>query len=162
MIFVNIRDILYSRFKMIFYKILYGSRLQVGKAVGFRRKFNIIIDGGQVTIGNNVFFNFDCTINCLGNVHIGDNCRFGENVKIYDHNHKFKDINKPIPEQGMSIGKVTIGNNCWIGTNTVILKDVSVGDNVVIGAGCVIFKSIPSNHIVKNNNQLSVSLIEKQ
>jgi len=39
--------------------------------------------------------------------------------------------------------EVTIGNNVWIGGNTVILPGVHIGDNVVVGAGSVVTKDIP-------------------
>ena len=40
---------------------------------------------------------------------------------------------------------VTIGNNCWIGANSVICPGVTIGDNTVIGAGSVVTKDIPAN-----------------
>lgn len=93
----------------------------------------------------------------MSEISIGDNSQFGESVKIYDHNHQYRNLNLLINQQGYVKGKVIIGSNCWIGSNVVILKDVVIGDNVVIGAGCVIFKSIPSNSIVYNNQNLTVT-----
>lgn len=40
---------------------------------------------------------------------------------------------------------VTIGNNVWIGGNTVIIGGVTIGDNTVIGAGSVVIRDIPAN-----------------
>ena len=95
----------------------------------------------------------------MSEIFIGDNTQFGESVKIYDHNHQYRNLNLSIKQQGYAKGKVIIGNNCWIGSNVVILKDVEIGDNVVIGAGCVIYKSIPSNSLVINNQNLSITSI---
>lgn len=106
---------------------------------------------GYIEIGDNCFFNNDCSINCNNKVIIGDGSLFGENVKIYDHNHRFKDV-KPIKEQGFSNGTVMIGNHCWVGSNVVILKNTVINDNCVIGAGCVISGEIPKDTIVKNNS----------
>jgi len=61
-----------------------------------------------------------------------------------------------VSNQGYTIGKIKIGNNCWIGSHVVILKDVTIGDNVVIGAGCIIHKSIPGNSVVMNNQNLLI------
>ena len=47
--------------------------------------------------------------------------RIGENVKMYDHNHVFEDIDLPIKKQGMKIGEINIGENCWLGANVTIL-----------------------------------------
>ena len=42
---------------------------------------------------------------------------------------------------------ITIGDNVWLGGNTIVLPGVTIGDNVVIGAGSVVTKDIPSNVI---------------
>jgi acetyltransferase-like isoleucine patch superfamily enzyme len=105
---------------------------------------------GHLKIGNNVFFNNYCSITCLHSITIGDNCQFGESVKFYDHNHQYKVTDQLINAQGYTKGRILIGNNCWFGSNVVVLKDVDIGDNVVVGAGCVIHKSIPSNTVVIN------------
>lgn len=81
---------------------------------------------------------------------------FGENVKLYDHNHRFTDKQINFKDQGFKVGSIKIGDNCWIGSNVTILCNVSIGDNVVIGANCLIYKSIPSNTVVKNKNDLLI------
>jgi len=125
----------------------------MGKSLNFRKRFNVLIDkSGKLIIGDYCFFNNDCSINCLGNIKIGDSCLFGENIKMYDHNHIFNDINKNIKDQGYEIGSIKIGDNCWIGSNVTILSNVIIGDNVVIGANCLIYKSIPSNSIIRSQN----------
>lgn len=133
-------------------KLIYGRKIKFGKHVSFRRRFNLFIDKkGLVNIGNNVFFNNDCSINAMEKIIIGDNTIFGENVKIYDHNHVFKNKDKLIKEQGFKTDKIEIGKNCWIGSNVIILKGVTIGDNCVIGAGCILKESIESNNIVRRN-----------
>ena len=53
------------------------------------------------------------------------------------------------PEQrreGLEIAlPITVGNNVWIGANSVILGGVTIGDNSVIGAGSVVTHDIPAN-----------------
>lgn len=49
------------------------------------------------------------------------------------------------------LGKVTIGNNVFVGTKTVILPNVTIGDNVIIGAGSVVTKDIPANTVAVGN-----------
>ena len=54
----------------------------------------------------------------------------------------------------MSLGEVIIGDNCWIGSNVILLKGAHIGDGCVIGAGCVISQTIPANTIVRNDQEL--------
>lgn len=135
----------------IYLKLIYGKRIKLGPTMQFRGGFKIIVSSNaKLTIGDGCFFNFNCTINCLNGITIGEECIFGENVKIYDHNHKFRNTNMPIRLQGYNTKPIIIGKNCWIGSNVTILKGVTIGDNSVIGANCLIYKSVPSNTIVKN------------
>jgi acetyltransferase-like isoleucine patch superfamily enzyme len=135
-----------------------NSALEFGENIQFRSDASIrVVDDSKLSVGNDVFFNNDCSINCMYDIRIGNNSLFGESVKIYDHNHQYRNNNSLINDQGYVKGKVVIGSNCWIGSNVVILKDVEIGNNVVIGAGCVIFKSIPANSLVYNNQNLTVT-----
>jgi len=44
-------------------------------------------------------------------------------------------------------GKITIGNNVFIGYRCTILPGVNIGDNCIIGAGSVVTRSIPANSV---------------
>ena len=48
-------------------------------------------------------------------------------------------------------GKVSIGNNVFVGYGSVILPNVKIGNNVIIGTASVITKDIPDNSIVAGN-----------
>ena len=75
----------------LYYKAIYGSKFQLGKNFQFRRGFSLLLDGRGVKIGGNVFFNNYCSVCAQNEICIGDGTIFGENVKIYDHNHVYKD-----------------------------------------------------------------------
>lgn len=143
--------------KKFFLKLIYRNKIHFGKKVTFRKRFNVIIGkNARIQIGENCFFNNDCSLNAKQEIIIGKDTIIGENVKIYDHNHIFKNKNKKIIEQGFKTDKIIIGNNCWIGSNVVILKGVTIGNNVVIGAGCIIKNNINNNQIVKRKEILEI------
>lgn len=116
-----------------------------------RRNLTINISNGTVCIGDGVFFNQGVSINCRLAINVGDNTIIGENVKIYDHNHRFRE-DKLIKKQGFKLKEVNIGENVWVGTNTVILSGVNIGCNSIISAGSVVRKDVPSNTIYRNGN----------
>ena len=136
-----------------------GGKIETGKDVIINRFCNFNVWNGKLLIGNNVLFNNYCSVNCMDQISIGDNTWFGEGVRIYDHNHKFKEKGRPFTEQGMVTGKVKIGRNVWIGSNTVILQNVTIGDNCVIGAGNVVYKSLSPNSIIKATSMQNIELI---
>ena len=135
--------------------------LSIFENVAFRRFCTILLYSNAILkIHKNVFFNNNCSINCLGEISIGENTIFGESVKIYDHNHIYsKSFPIEILTNSFTIGKIEIGKNCWIGSNVTILNNVTIGDNVIIGANCLIYKSIDSNCIVKSNQSLTITPI---
>lgn len=149
--------------KKIFYKIIYGRQIKFGKKVTFRKGFSLVIeDNATVEIGKGTFFNNYCSINAKNNIKIGENCLFGENVKIYDHNHIFKNEKVLIKNQGFKTGRIEIKNNCWIGSNVVILKDVYIDKNCVIGAGEIIKNiKIDADRIVCDSNINKIRLERK-
>ena len=161
MIFIKIICHLQAILQMMFYKVAYrlgGGKLKVGKRFTFRRGFSLMIDkGGEVLVGNDVFFNNYCSLNANERITIGDGTIFGENVRVYDHNHCYRNPDVPIKEQGFTSAPVSIGKHCWIASNVVILKGVSVGDNCVIGAGCVVYKDVPANTVVVNKQELKIN-----
>lgn len=129
-----------------------------GNSINLRNYIHIIVGKNAVLeLGNNVFMNNFCSINCLDHVSIGENTLFGENVKLYDHNHAYKrDENcLTVSHSEFTKASIKIGKNCWLGSNVTVLKGVTIGDNCIIGAGCVISKSIPENTTVINKQNLT-------
>ena len=108
----------------------------------------MIGSNAKVHIGNRVFFNNYCSVVSLDDIYIGDDCIFGENVKIYDHNHRFDVKDKRKAEQGFKTDAVIIKDNCWIANNVVILKGVTIGRGCNVAAGAVVNKSTPPYSIV--------------
>lgn len=105
--------------------------------------------GSHIEVGKNFFANYNCTILDVAKVIIGDNCQLAPNVSIYTAGHP---VHPETRNSGYEYGiKVTIGDNVWIGGNTVICPGVHIGDNVVIGAGSVVTKDIPDMVIAAGN-----------
>lgn len=122
----------------------------IANSIRFKNYCTVVIqETGNLNVGKNVFFNSHSSINCLNGITIGSNSIFGENVKLYDHNHKFRIEETPIAQQGYKTAPIKIGKNCWVGSNVVILKGITIGDNAIIGAGVVVANDIPENSITK-------------
>ena len=150
MIFLKLFFRVNTILKSFFYLIIYRNRLKIGNNFSFRKGFSLIIDGehGRVEIGDNCFFNNYCTIAAMDKITIGDNTLFGENVKIYDHNHKYGVKGKTIAQSGYTHDAIIIGRNCWIASHVVILKGVTIGDNCIIGAGCIVYKDVQEGTVL--------------
>ena len=105
--------------------------------------------GNRIEVGKNFFANYNCTIIDTGMVRIGDNCQFAPNVGIYTAGHPVHPATRnSLYEYGFDI---TIGDNVWIGANSVVLPGVTIGSNTVIGAGSVVNRSIPEWSVAAGN-----------
>ncbi|MBE6922661.1 MAG: sugar O-acetyltransferase [Ruminococcaceae bacterium] len=105
--------------------------------------------GNHIKVGKNFFANYNCCILDVGKVTIGDNCLFAPNVSIYTAGHPIHpDARNSLYEYGID---VTLGNNCWLGGNVIVMPGVNIGDNCVIGAGSVVTKDIPAWSIAAGN-----------
>ncbi|HJC74863.1 MAG TPA: sugar O-acetyltransferase [Candidatus Mediterraneibacter faecavium] len=105
--------------------------------------------GSHIEAGKNFFANYNCTIIDVAKVTIGDNCQMAPNVAIYTAGHPLHPVSRnSMYEYGIS---VSIGDNVWIGGNTVILPGVHIGSNTVIGAGSVVTKDIPDWVVAAGN-----------
>lgn len=83
-------------------------------------------------------------------VFIGDNVFMASNVSLVTHDvihHMLNNIQKETSPFLEKTGKIVIGNNVFIGANTVVMYDVKIGNNVIIGAGSVVTKDIPDNSV---------------
>ena len=105
--------------------------------------------GYNISIGENFYTNYNCTILDCAKVTIGDNVLFAPNVSLFTAGH-------PIHSEPRNAGieyafPITIGDNVWIGGNVVVNPGITIGDNVVIGSGSVVTKDIPSNSIAVGN-----------
>jgi acetyltransferase-like isoleucine patch superfamily enzyme len=109
---------------------------------------------GKLTIGNNLGLSCSAII-CNHEIEIGDNVTIGGNTVIYDTDFHSLDpqqrLSKSEDKRNAKWGKVTIGNQVFIGAHTTILKGVTIGENAIIGACSVVTKDIPCNEIWGGN-----------
>ena len=129
-----IREYIISKFSSV------GSDVYIGQNGVFTYE-NIEI-GDDVYIGANAVFQ-----SSYGKIIIGNHVMFGPGVHIHGGNHKIKEVGKLMkhtsPKQQGDAGFVIIEDECWIGSNAIILSNVTIGQGSVIGAGAVVTKSIP-------------------
>jgi len=89
-------------------------------------------------------------------ISIGDNCTICPNVRLIAHDASTKN------HLGYTkFGKITIGENCFIGDSTIVLPNVTIGQNSIIGAGSVVTKSIPANTVAAGNPAKPVCSLEE-
>ena len=112
--------------------------------------------GENISIGANTFVNTNCIFLDNHKITIGKNGLIAPYVQIYTATHPLKAAERIIEEGNTSryltsAKPVTIGDNVWIGGNSIIFPGVKIGNNVTIGAGSVVNKDIPDNVLAMGN-----------
>lgn len=113
--------------------------MKIAKLISFINRF---LFGGWIPSSADIGKNFKCGYGGIGvvihnNTKIGDNCVVAQNVTI---GRKFRDKNVPV-----------IGNDVYIGANSIVVGAIYIGNNVIIGAGSFVDKNIPDNTTVVGN-----------
>lgn len=124
--------------------------------IGFGNlKCTLIADGGNIKIGDNVGVSQTAILAFGDDINIGDNVKIGGGVRVYTTDfHSLDYANRRNRSNDTTTCKhacVTIGNDCFIGAGSVILKGVTIGDRAIIGAGSVVTRNIPSDTIYAGN-----------
>lgn len=141
-------------------RLFHSGKIRLKHNIEIAPYTNIQVHGrGQLSIGARVYINRYCMVSCHDSISIGDGCMFGPGVKVFDNNHRFNK-SKGV-QSSLNIGTISIGNNCWIASNAIILKGAKIGNNCIIGAGCIIDYEIHDNSIVRLKQTHSVQAITK-
>lgn len=127
-------------------------RVRLNKNVKIDPGALVYSNGGDIVLGENVGVGKNNIIASHRKILIGDGTILAPNVLIYDHDHEY-DHESGVKVKNYKSESVLIGNNCWIGANTVILRGTVIGDNCLVGAGCVLKGTYPANSkIVQKRN----------
>ncbi|MCI6059622.1 MAG: acyltransferase [Dorea sp.] len=109
--------------------------IEYAKARGFTHGANFQYNSGYPIDGNWPWL-----------ISVGDNVTLATGVKLLAH-----DASTAKTGVHTKVGIVQIGNNVFIGANTVVLPNVRIGNNVIVGAGSVVTKDIPSDSVFAGN-----------
>jgi maltose O-acetyltransferase len=111
--------------------------------------------GDNITIGDRVFINVNCTLIdgkgpavnkadeeglINGKISIGNDCLIGPNVQLLAISHDVDPDSRLVKHN--YVDDIIIGNNVWLGGGVIILAGVIIGDNAVVGAGSVVTKNV--------------------
>jgi acetyltransferase-like isoleucine patch superfamily enzyme len=121
------------------------ANLQVEGRVQIMRSCNIAVGYDAVlTIGADTFFNDGSSVTCSCSTTIGPRCAVSSGARILD-----TDVHKILQDDGAHpYSPVLIGEDCWIGTNAIILKGAELGEGSVVAAGAVVTSKFPSRSLV--------------
>lgn len=123
----------------------YPNNITLGNNVIVGRNVYLTSENPEATlsISDNVVLTLDTKIDFSGGVKIGKNSLISKNTIIETHDHGLD------PHSTPNFLSLEIGDNVWIGMNSIILSGVRrIGKNSIIAAGSVVTKEVPENCII--------------
>lgn len=106
---------------------------------------------GRISVGSRTSIGRDTVISSADEIRIGKDCILSYRVSIIDHDHLFVMGEGPSKTDIENCSSISIGDRCFIGANTTILKGVTIGSDCVIGANSVVVNNIPMGSIAAGN-----------
>ncbi len=115
---------------------------------------NRVHNAPELVVGDDTFIGHNCSISVAGSVRIGKHCLLAAGVRVSDFDGHPVDAERrrakePTPPEG--IRPVVIGDDVWVGQDSIILKGVTIGDRSIIGAGAVVTRDVPADVVVGGN-----------
>lgn len=144
------------------FEIKKGSELRFGRncsifSSGKRDSTVFFVNGGRMLVGDNVYINQGAAFFAENgrSIVIEDNAKVGNDVRVFTTNYHAVG-----PNDEVSVGDVTLGKNCWIGTGARILPGVTIGQHSVVAMGSVVTKDVPPRTVVGGVPARPISEIE--
>lgn len=112
--------------------------------------------GRNISVGNNVSINMNCTFIDCNTIDIGDDVLIAPNVQLYTATHpvplkeRYIDVEGQLHRQTYAL-PIKIGKGCWLGGGVIVLPGITIGSGSVIGAGSVVTKDIPPDSLAVGN-----------
>jgi acetyltransferase-like isoleucine patch superfamily enzyme len=120
----------------------HGGTFITGDWVEFRRKFRAEVGpNGRIEIGSGSYATYDVVITCDTLIKIGERCGLGQCAYIVDGNHRYRDLDVPLLQQGYDYRDIHIEDDVQILSKCTVTN--SVGTRSIIGANAVVTRPIP-------------------
>lgn len=149
------------KLKIIFYKI----RLKYFPRYAKNYDFNVILQEMGIQVGNHTIF-YDPNSMSIDRqrpwmLKIGDYCKITKGTVILTHDYSRSVLRRAYGEIVGEAGETVIGDNVFIGMNSIILMGTHIGNNVIVGAGSVVSGNIPDNCVVAGNPARAIRSLDE-
>ncbi len=115
--------------------------------------------GYNISVGDQVFMNYNCCILDVAPVTLGSNVMFAPGVQVLTATHPMGAQER---NSGLEYAKpISIGDGVWVGGNAIICPGVTIGDRAVIGAGAVVTRDVEADVFVAGNPAKVIKRIDE-
>lgn len=122
----------------------HGGSFVVGPGVEFRRGFRAELAGpeSRIAIGGGSVFTYDVIVQCGASIEVGEHCMFGQATLLVDGNHRFRELDRPMLQQGYDLRPLRLADHVTVTTKCTIMA--SIGERTFVGANSVVTRDLPA------------------
>lgn len=126
----------------------FGGTFITGERVEFRRNFRAELAGpnSRIEFGARSVCTYDVLVQCGTTIETGERCMFGQSTILIDGNHRYRDLDRPMLEQGYDFRPIRIDDDATITSKCTIIADI--GKRAFVGANAVVTRPVPDYVIV--------------
>lgn len=138
-----------------------GGCLKIGKRVGVAKNAVLsVLPGAILELKDGCMIGHGVTIFCANNVVVGTQSRIAHYCSLVDHDYDIH-AGESWFERPKISAPIIIGDKVWLGAHVIILKGVTIGRQCVIGAQTLVLKSVPEGMLLyrHSNEQLKQKAI---
>ena len=132
-----------------------------GEGVTIHHKV-LFSSGRNIELGEGVFINRNVMLDDRDRLTVGDHTLLAAGTIVETHDHVYDDFTQPLPYGGRGLSPVSIGSNCLIGYNAVVLAGRTIGNRVIVASNSVVTKDVEDRHIVGGVPARVIKRIEPQ
>jgi len=127
--------------------VILGDNVIVGKGAWF--DISLYTKNAKIIIGKGTNVGRFSMMSAAKKITIGEKCLLSHNISILDHDHNVFDLDKSPLDSGITVPQeIVIGDHCFIGAHSFILKGVHLGKHCVVGANSVVNQSFQDYSVV--------------
>lgn len=105
--------------------------------------------GNEITVGRNVFVNYNCVMLDGGHITLEDNVKIGPACQLYTPQHPFDYVRRREPKE--TSYPIVIGEDTWLGGGVIVCPGVTIGKRCIIAAGSVVTRDVPDDSLAAGN-----------
>lgn len=134
------------------------SVIDLGDDVVFQAGTRLRVWGGSIRIGARTRIRDYCFLDATGvlvvgavghigaqvalhaaeRVELGDNVTIGERTSFFDSDHQHDGTDEPVIDQARAIGPITVGQNTFVGANSLVLRNAHIGPRTIVAGGSIV------------------------
>jgi len=121
--------------------------ITIGAGTFIGRNSILSCKNGDIVVGESANIGFNCEIFSAARVELGPRALLAAYCYIIGGDHDWKDVDRPVLEQGRRATGVTVGAGAWLGAGAKVLDGITIGANAIVGAGAVVTADVPASAI---------------